>query len=74
MLSEEPETIEEHEVVVDSEQEESAEAEELVLIPSVEGPMTTAGVLLKALPGTKAGKAGWYHGIDGRPMRWEGPQ
>ncbi len=53
---------------------EPEEIEELVLFTSDEGPMTTAGVLLRALPGTEAGKAGWYHGIDGRPMRWDGPQ
>ena len=74
VVSEEPETIEEHEAVVGSEKEGSVEVEELVLIASDEGPMTTAGVLLKALPGTVAGKAGWYHGIEGRPMRWDGPQ
>lgn len=69
----EPELDDEQATIVDQNHEESAEVEELVLIPSDEGPMTTAGVLLKALPGTVSGKAGWYHGIDGRPMRWEGP-
>ncbi len=74
MEDEEPELDDEQETFVEQIDEESTEVEELVLIPSDEGPMTTAGVLLKALPGTVSGKAGWYHGIDGRPMRWEGPQ
>jgi len=50
------------------------EAEELELLPSEKGPMTTAGVLLKALPGTEPGKEGWYHGIDSKPYYWGGPQ
>jgi len=44
------------------------------LIASNSGPMTTSGVVLKALPGTTAGEDGWYHGIDGKPLHWENPQ
>ena len=54
--------------------ETKIETEELELLPSEKGPMTTAGVLLKALPGTEPGKEGWYRGIDSRPFYWDGPQ
>ncbi len=54
--------------------ETKIETKELELLPSEKGPMTTAGVLLKALPGTVPGKEGWYHGIDSRPYYWDGPQ
>ena len=54
--------------------ETKIETKELELLPSEKGPMTTAGVLLKALPGTEPGKEGWYHGIDSRPYYWDGPQ
>ena len=56
------------------EEEIQEEIEEVELIASNSGPMTTSGVVLKALPGTVAGEDGWYHGIDGKPLHWENPQ
>jgi len=58
----------------ESEEEIQEKAEEVELIASNSGPMTTSGVVLKALPGTVVGEDGWYHGIDGKPLHWEKPQ
>lgn len=54
--------------------ESSKEDVSMTLLPSPQGPMTTAGVLLQPLPGTEPGKEGWYRGIDARPFYWKGPQ
>ena len=58
----------------ESQEEIKEEVKEVELIASESGPMTTSGVVLRALPGTVAGEGGWYHGIDGKPLHWEKPQ
>ena len=68
----EEEIQEETEEEIQEETEE--EIEEVELIASNSGPMTTSGVVLKALPGTVGGEDGWYHGIDGKPLHWKKPQ
>ena len=55
----------------ESQEEIKEEVKEVELIASESGPMTTSGVVLRALPGTVAGESGWYHGIDGKPLHWE---
>jgi hypothetical protein len=68
------EPIIEDEIQEEIQEKTEEEIEEVELIASKSGPMTTSGVVLKALPGTTAGEDGWYHGIDGKPLHWENPQ
>jgi hypothetical protein len=68
------ETVSEPIIEEENQEEIKEEMEEVELIASDSGPMSTSGVVLKALPGTTAGEDGWYHGIDGKPLHWEKPQ
>jgi hypothetical protein len=68
------ETVSEPIIGEENQEEIKEEMEEVELIASDSGPMSTSGVVLKALPGTTAGEDGWYHGIDGKPLHWEKPQ
>jgi hypothetical protein len=73
-IQEEVEEEIQEEVEEEIQEEVEEEIEEVELIASKSGPMTTSGVVLKALPGTVVGEDGWYHGIDGKPLHWEKPQ